>query len=188
MHPRALSRLAEQNTSFSPGMRTEATSILTYVLNNTTPHDFHDALKRAINGPMVLPTDVENVLVSLRSIGLVTSAATAAAQDDTHRHCVRCHSQYLEMDNGLKACIISHDKPQVIEKPPKDGVVVLANFYPCCTTQTPLNFVPKNPHFVGRHTTQADNVDYNETNVIRCGPGTDDKVVPPPYSRDVQSS
>jgi hypothetical protein len=171
MESRALSRFDENNMSFSVRIQSESTMILSYVLNNTSPPEFYNMLLTAINSPLVMQSDVDNLLKLLQAMGLITSVATQAAHDEIPRHCVRCHHQYLEKHNGWKACTIRHDQPQRIIKADShnfNGTPVWAHFYACCRKQTDLATVPNVPHFQGRHTTTTSNVEYNDSNVLTC--------------------
>jgi hypothetical protein len=160
----------KQAVSFSAATQSGATAVLTYLLNNTHPEDLHDRISKAVHGRMMLPADVENLLSSLQTAGVVTSAACAAVEDNTLRHCVRCHSVYIERNNGLKACVVWHDPPRLMktDRPVKDSPVY-KHFYPCCNQMTDVGgSLGPFPHSVGRHTTLAASVRFNKTNILTC--------------------
>ncbi|KAG7087087.1 hypothetical protein E1B28_013069 [Marasmius oreades] len=47
----------------------------------------------------------------LQVAGTMKSGAAGAVRDTTPRHCVRCHRNFLEIDNLFDACRAHHDEP-----------------------------------------------------------------------------
>jgi len=158
----------EQTFSFSTAIQSESCVILSYILNNTSPVELHDRMRKALASRMMLPSDVEYLLWSLNKVGVVTSAAYVAAKDQTVRHCVRCHSKYLERDNGLTVCVVGHDHPRLC-KQTRGGESTYMNTFPCCNVVLPLEVAGfAQPHFVGRHTTMREAIAFNGTNLLSC--------------------
>jgi len=150
-----------ETLTYSEITNSEPGVVLTYLLNNTHPAELHDLLLKSIqSGSGLLARDVENLLRALKTAGVVTSAAEEAARDITDRHCVRCHRNYLERNNGHKACVVPHDVPR--------RCTGYKDYYPCCNCFLDPGVVPSFPHFIGRHTTKPDGVAYTTTNVLSC--------------------
>ncbi|KDQ50404.1 hypothetical protein JAAARDRAFT_42039 [Jaapia argillacea MUCL 33604] len=150
--------------SFSVPVESESATILNYLLNNTSPEELHERLSKAVKSTMMLPSDLEVLLSSLQTAGIVTSAARAAAHDDTPRHCVRCHTRYIERNNSSTACTIAHVRPVLV----KTNKNIDVHHWPCCGGWAHVGMYPSKPHFLGRHTTRGCNVEYNNTNVRTC--------------------
>ena len=61
------------------------------------------------------PAQLKALLSVLKTLGMdVASARALASAPSTasaskRLHCVRCHSKYTEKENGLKACVITHE-------------------------------------------------------------------------------
>ncbi|EGO20735.1 hypothetical protein SERLADRAFT_442071 [Serpula lacrymans var. lacrymans S7.9] len=169
--------------SFSPAARTESLAILTYFLNNTTPQELHSRFISALSGRLMSPVHLENLLSALETLGIVTPVVRAAAEDNTTRHCVRCHRVYVERHNSGRACVIPHDEVQLYTTGTAEsgnagggpgqvqGPIHVRGYLPCC--KAPLDpshasHLPAGNHFVGRHTTMVANVAYNATNIKTC--------------------
>lgn len=149
--------------SFTGGNRSEAMAVLKYYLQNITPQELHARITTALSNRMLLSTDIENFLSGLEGIGVVTSSAHAAVRDNVFRHCLRCHQLYMERDNRPGSCIIPHipQTPAGTEIMPKVRIA-------CCGADLSLSVTPTSAHFVGRHTTSVQNVEYNAINVKTC--------------------
>ncbi|KAF5369670.1 hypothetical protein D9615_010254 [Tricholomella constricta] len=101
-----------QNISFS-NSNTKSADIIRYALNNNIPSDVH---KKIMGGVKALhPAQLDNLLNALKSVQVISDRDVVAAADNTRRHCVRCHKGYFERHNGIGACEILHQKPEVIE-------------------------------------------------------------------------
>lgn len=113
---------------------------------------------------MLFSSDVENLLSALENIGVITSSAHTAVNDNANRHCLRCHQPYRERDNSLRSCIIPH---HVVRKPTgaEAGAQAQIILVTCCAD---LKISPNSDHFTGRHTTLAENVVYKTANVRTC--------------------
>ncbi|KAG0698082.1 hypothetical protein DFH29DRAFT_810801 [Suillus ampliporus] len=150
--------------SFTAANRSEAMAILKYYFNNTTSQEFYARIATALSDRMLLSTDVENFLSALEGIGIVTSSAHAAVNDNVARHCLRCHQPYMERDNGVRSCIIPH----IAQRPARtEGAAQAPNARVICCGAD-LSIATKSVHFMGRHTTSVENVAYNTTNVKTC--------------------
>lgn len=152
--------------SFTGGNRSEAMAILKYYLTNTTPQEFYAAVTTALSNRMILSTDIENFLSGLEGIGVATSSAHTAVRDNVFRHCLRCHQPYMERDNGPRSCIIPHIAHTIpagteVVQSPTVGVA-------CCGAALSMSVTPISVHFMGRHTTSVENVEYNPINVKTC--------------------
>ncbi|KAG1752294.1 uncharacterized protein EDB91DRAFT_1077729 [Suillus paluster] len=152
--------------SFNAANRSEAMAVLKYYLNNTTAQELYTRIGTALSDPMLLSTDVENFLSALEGIGIVTSSAHAAVNDNVVRHCLRCHQPYMERDNRARSCNILHTlqmpaRPEVVGQAPKVRAI-------CCGADLSIEVATKTLHFTGRHTTSVQNVAYNTTNVKTC--------------------
>jgi len=94
--------------SFTAANCTEAIAVLKYYITNTTAQELYSRICMALANPMLLSSDVENLLSALENIGVITSSAHAAVNDNANRHCLLCHQPYRERDNSLRSCIIPH--------------------------------------------------------------------------------
>lgn len=159
-------RHQEQVQSFSIAVQSPSKHAMSYILNNTNPQELVDRLRASMDSAMMLPEDFDNLLRSLQRFGILTSAAMEAAQDESLRHCVRCHKPYLERHNSFKACRLSHDEPRPMKSSRTDGP--FQHFIPCCNKVVNMMERVDMYHFTGRHTTVSKNVKYNATNVLPC--------------------
>ncbi|KAL1713312.1 hypothetical protein EV715DRAFT_211888 [Schizophyllum commune] len=132
--------------TFAPQGPSVTTQTLIYAIRND-PNLLTDCLDRILRGN-VRSTAAETLLQGLDACGAYLGAAREAAMDAGRvRHCTRCHSQYKEVDNHPRACVIEHDATAVT----KDGSVWVRL---CCERrEAPGTSVP--PPMYGRHTTQA---------------------------------
>ncbi|KAF8160029.1 hypothetical protein B0H34DRAFT_654621 [Crassisporium funariophilum] len=162
----------EQAFSFSAASNSMSAVVLKYLLNNMTPKDFHAHVLNSVNGISLLPQDLDNLLWTLDKMGFVTRAAMAAAGNRDVRHCARCHLSYLEKDNGLQACVIQHDAPQLWkltdEKHLTRGDPPYKTKYFCCNKLLDLGVILPEPHYVGRHTTVVEQISFNNINIMSC--------------------
>lgn len=164
----------EYAASFSVSNSTSVAALL-YYLNNITPEDLHDHMLTIIQTQRVLPYDVETLAIVLAKMGLITEAALVAVRDQAIRHCARCHQTYMERNNGIQACVVQHSDPYLLEFiKPGANVEIPANvprqpyYFICCNKMGDVASKLSTPHFMGRHTTIADNVEYNALNVLSC--------------------
>lgn len=154
--------------SFYVPPNSEAVAILIYWLNNKTPKEIHAQFANLLQGQKVLK-DIENLGHVLNNLGIITNAEIATVHDQDDRHCARCHATYLEKDNGIQACIIQHDFEHTRGTGTNAEALHCMTHYACCNKL--LDIVVTGvytPHFVGRHTTRADNVEFNDINVRTC--------------------
>jgi hypothetical protein len=164
---RSLIRGSPNAMTFSNVKYNESNIILRHVLNNTKPTDLHQYLFKALNNNVFLPSDLDRILVVLRNCGIVTLPSQSAARDNARRHCVRCHKNYFERDNGFMACIIPH-KVEAVTSTDGEGGSGPSFFYWSCCAQLPPS--GHGAHSVDRHTTISSNVQYNGCNVKPCVP------------------
>ncbi|KAJ6513178.1 hypothetical protein C8R45DRAFT_776557, partial [Mycena sanguinolenta] len=158
------------NMSFS-GVYSSSADVVKYILRNVSADDLQERLYKALNAapiPGLTPGQIDDLLGILKAVGLPAAAiaeqaVTAASQNA--RHCARCHQNYLERDNGQRECCIFHSDT-LQAQPGPDADVPIVCVRACCPT------VPSDKvllyHFVGRHTTNAQNVAYNNVNVWAC--------------------
>ncbi|KAJ7903438.1 hypothetical protein B0H14DRAFT_940622 [Mycena olivaceomarginata] len=180
-----LSRNAPGTESLSAAAFSPAAEGMIYVLNNISPQDFYDGIRKAFTPPLPLTQHQIGVLLDIMEAARIPNAAIAKriAKDDTTRHCVRCHQGYVEKYNGQTACSIPHDTAEA-----QVGPLGLQWYYHCCSLVT----VPElghNPglHFLGRHTTQEKGVQYTGSNIQGCRSGCP-SYGPPSASPDVMTS
>ncbi|KAF6759583.1 hypothetical protein DFP72DRAFT_885487 [Ephemerocybe angulata] len=168
------SRPIPNAVSFSAPTTSTTALSLTYILHNTTPSELHTRLLNAVShkqggASAVLALSgaaITDLLHTLSELGFNTAHARAAVSDATRRHCVRCHSAYLEKDNGVEACRVAHEEIEV-QDPEKFGRMV--KWVACCGVKLAEGAKMDNEWcFVGRHTTTQANVVYNASNVTEC--------------------
>jgi len=138
----------EATASFS--VPSEQAQILKYAIGNTDPGEFHAKLHAAVAN--LHHTDQEKLLEVLQKAGLVLHNARTAVHDGELRHCVRCHQNYHERDNGLFACRLSHGAPRAVVS--KTGEHV-GNQYVCCKKTWAVN-VPLPAYCFSRHSTRPE--------------------------------
>ncbi|KAJ7285062.1 hypothetical protein C8J57DRAFT_708660 [Mycena rebaudengoi] len=161
----------EENFSFSDGAYRESAQALTYIVANTTPETLHQKFLQA--GSLLVADQIDTLLPLVQELGLMPHGRLQLALNATDvRHCVRCHQIYMEIDNGLSACLIKHSLPREAPSrslPPSPDYLL---YYHCCRQFV----VPGSDfhsrlrdsyHFVGRHTTRREIV-FNSTNVQQC--------------------
>ncbi|KAJ7678890.1 hypothetical protein DFH06DRAFT_965906, partial [Mycena polygramma] len=104
-----------ENSSFSAGISSPSAKAIVYVLANNTPGDVHHLLNKALTeAPLSLNQYQIDALLDILKTASIPYAHVAEhrVEDQVSRHCVRCHHDYLEKDNGWLACTIDHDAPQ----------------------------------------------------------------------------
>ncbi|KAG5637822.1 hypothetical protein H0H81_003093 [Sphagnurus paluster] len=87
--------------------------ILRYVLKNLTPEQLQTTLYQGMAA--LRPAQIAALLEALQSVGVVKDKDLRVAEEQTQRHCVRCHKPYVEKDNARDACRIAHMQPELIE-------------------------------------------------------------------------
>ncbi|KAF6759613.1 hypothetical protein DFP72DRAFT_806599 [Ephemerocybe angulata] len=170
-------RSAMAAKSFSAPTTSTTALSLTYILHNTSPEELHTRLLNAVShrhdgssAVLALSGDaITDLFETFRELGFNTAHARAAVSDTMRRHCVRCHSKYLERDNGIGACRMAHEEIEV-QDPENFGRMV--RWVACCGVKLSEGAKMDNEWcFVGRHTTTPENVVYNASNVVECGEG-----------------
>lgn len=164
----------EQAASFSTPRNVVSTAALVYCLNNVTAEDLHAHMLNTLRNRRVLPDDVLLLFRALVKTGLIAKVDLVAVCDKAIRHCARCHSTYQERNNGLQACVVQHDKrlfklTKASTSSANDNGAPYTYYYGCCKTEhvdTDSSIIK--PHFVGRHTTIADEVQFNGVNILPC--------------------
>ncbi|KAJ6531873.1 hypothetical protein B0H19DRAFT_1189032 [Mycena capillaripes] len=165
---RRLSRT--QNFSFSEGIFSPSAEAINYVLANITPEEFHSGIKTALtSAPLSLSQrQIDDFLAILKTAGIPKAAlAQRAVADETLRHCVRCHFDYYEKNNGRVACSVPHaiHQPQLVEGESDQSVIYVRT---CCSNTDGDPY-----HCLDRHTTVRKSVaSYNSSNIqpwcLRC--------------------
>ncbi|KAJ6576579.1 hypothetical protein DFH09DRAFT_1361497 [Mycena vulgaris] len=152
--------IRNEDFSFSEGFSDPSVLALIYALANIPASELHSKLTGALATiPLSLTHEkVESLLHAFQDVGVPVAAARAAVKYSNLRHCVRCHNDYYEQNNGLQACLIGHDSQVLDVRPPFTAQ------YQCCPS--PLELMP--PHFLGRHTTRTAMVHYNYANIRKC--------------------
>ncbi|KAF6749065.1 hypothetical protein DFP72DRAFT_1143407 [Ephemerocybe angulata] len=165
--------------SFSAPTTSTTALSLTYILHNTSPEELHTRLLNAVSNRdggssavLALSGDaITDLFETFRELGFNTAHARAAVSDATRRHCVRCHSKYLERDNGNEACRVPHEGFDVPD-PENYASGQRAHWVACCSVKLAAGERMENEWcYVGRHTTTPENVVYNASNVVECSEG-----------------
>ncbi|KAJ7030403.1 hypothetical protein C8F04DRAFT_1113513 [Mycena alexandri] len=166
---RTLSR--NRDMSFSEGIFSPAAEANLYILANVTPEELHSGLVKALTVAPISLTQrqIDGLLATFQSAGIPQAAvAQRAVANETLRHCVRCHQNYLEKNNGREACIIFHDPLQPHAGHDATGAQVVVYTSLCCPGVAEGTTDIFQPHFRGRHTTMAISVSYNFSNIRQC--------------------
>ncbi|TEB33573.1 hypothetical protein FA13DRAFT_161582 [Coprinellus micaceus] len=93
--------------------------VLNYILNSIPPATFVARLRAALDPAMGYDSeDIQSLLDGLANVGFeravkqaarVVEQGSKAAEDGMdEQHCVRCHKEYRETENGYEACKIQH--------------------------------------------------------------------------------
>ncbi|KAJ7773393.1 hypothetical protein B0H16DRAFT_1512191 [Mycena metata] len=166
---RRLSR--NHDISFSEGIFSPAAEANLWILANVTPEELHSGLVKALTGAPIPLTQrqIDGLLALLQTAGIPkASVAQRAVANETLRHCVRCHQNYLEKHNGREACTILHDPLQPHAGHDATGAQVITYTALCCPGVADGTTDVFQWHFRGRHTTMGISVSYNLSNIRQC--------------------
>lgn len=153
-------------TSFSEVSTSPSSRALAYWIATMDPHTLAQRLLSAThpsNGRT--PEELDALVAALKGVGFERQLAVAerAVADDTERHCVRCHTGYLERDNRVDACVVRHlhTFTVAIGAEPKDAKCTT------CKEAVPPSAVVDKPCVVGRHTTNTANLETVRSSLVR---------------------
>lgn len=71
--------------SITAANRADAMAVLKYYITNTSPQELYSRIFTAFASPMLLSLVVENLLFALEDIGVITSSAHVAVNDNVNR-------------------------------------------------------------------------------------------------------
>ena len=143
----------------------ETGKIISVLQQHTTADEISQALNRA---PRLLTEDERRTLIELlRKLGLDVEEAEEIALDPDPKilHCVRCHRSFMEWDNHMTACNVTHQYTfstvQVEECHDGSGHEHILRCTSCKATA--YDFPLPRICFVGQHTTDPDEVNYGSS-------------------------
>ncbi|KAF6765798.1 hypothetical protein DFP72DRAFT_206952 [Ephemerocybe angulata] len=158
--------IRQRATSFSEVSTSPSSRALAYWIATMDPHTLAQRLLSAThpsNGRT--PEELDALVAALKGVGFERQLAVAerAVADDTERHCVRCHTGYLERDNRVDACVVRHlhTFTVAIGAEPKDAKCTT------CKEAVPPSAVVDKPCVVGRHTTNTSNLETVRSSLVR---------------------
>ncbi|OCH88797.1 hypothetical protein OBBRIDRAFT_794887 [Obba rivulosa] len=134
--------------------------ILLGVLARRSPRQVFSCLATVAHKHTVGPDAIAQLITILESTGESLDDVRKALADTQQYHCHRCHNDYYAADDGLTACVISHDPPQRV----KSGIIEYSVF-PCCNKyDQPYS----TQCYRGMHAPDPEDVDYDRSSAIDC--------------------
>ncbi|KIM89587.1 hypothetical protein PILCRDRAFT_1931 [Piloderma croceum F 1598] len=137
-------------------------------LAKISAQQLHSHLRQVTQSRNTSETDVDALLTALNRLGISMALSHAAAKDNTLMHCVRCHKEYLERENGMESCKIEHNW--------EDGIHWGNGCRYQCEScgeyikeRSPgYGFDNETMCFTSTHTTDVDDVDFEEISADTC--------------------
>jgi hypothetical protein len=129
----------------------------------TLRNDFMRALQQSDSAIL------DHLLCAMEAAGFDFSLTRAVFALPTSLHCVRCHGTYDPRKNTNTSCKTEHDDEPVMWKQ-KSGSGCYMYQYNCCDQTFPGYDEPPEVGFcfVGKHTTDPNEVSYGSNNVFSC--------------------
>lgn len=147
----------------------DSAEILSIFLSKIRAHDLHSRLRGAPGRKGSSSADIKALLDVLSRLGFPEVRwARSATVNQEELHCVRCHTTYKEKNNTTKSCRIDHDYENYEHS--MGGVEYTCD---CCGAtsfeETAGNGFDEETYcFIGEHTTDEDDIDYEEINSESC--------------------
>lgn len=137
-------------------------------LSKISPQQLHVRLRQLAHLRSTRAADVDALLAALERLGITITPSRAALEDNTLLHCVQCHKQYLERDNGVESCKVKHNW----DEGERWGTGCRYRCESCGEYAEEISpgfgFDHETMCFTGTHTTDVDVVDYEGTSTDTC--------------------
>lgn len=145
-----------------------SSDVLSIFLAKVSAQQLHSRLRQVAQSRNTRGIDVDALLAALDRLGISVAPSRAAAKDNTLLHCVRCHKEYLERENGVESCKVEHCWDDGIHW----GYGCRYQCESCgeyIEEESPgFGFDNETMCFTGTHTTDVDDVDFEEINADTC--------------------